>query len=399
MFNFIFRLLQNTFRKLLIKPNGLFAFAFAVAVAQPVPAPEFRVNGMRIDISYVYKMYPKKSMADVISEVITNSKKGSINTLFIYAFSSVYGAYYQTNYKFASVEKGFGIQNILKELTTAAKKNGIRVVAVVPINSFKEAWVKNPEWRVKDKKGRDYRPGKDIYPVSLWHPEFRKWVQGLYEDLLYRNPELDGLEALEPSVDYNWNKQADYNEVATQTFKSYYPDSPLGGNDWLFFRARGLTEVIAIMNASAHAAGKKSYVVHTWPAKSNGKLFTGSEIKEMTGLDIRGILTLEGASKLDYLVTELIWQQWAAEYGKKKFTAKWPQKAAKEVIEFVNHRSGVMIHVEPTPFKGKKGEVVPTLKEFAETLTSLRDLNVGVGVYDYNQIVKLNAWSILALSH
>ncbi len=383
----------------LTKPNRIFAFAFSVVLAQPLPAPEFKVSGMRIDISYVYKLYPKKNLNTVVSQIIENAKKGSINTLFIYAFSSVYGAYYQTNYKFASVEKGFGIQNIVKEVTTAAKKNGIRVVAVVPINNFKEAWEKNPEWRVKNKKGKDYLPGKDIYPVSVWHPEFRKWVQGLYEDLLYRHPDIDGLEALEPSVDFNWNKQADYNPVATAMFKSLYPDSPLGGDDWLFFRARGLTEVIATMNACAHQAGKKSYVVHTWPAKSNGKLYTGSEIKEMTGLDLRGILTLTGPSKLDYLVTELIWQQWAAEYGKQKFSEKWPQTAAKEVISFVNHRSGVMIHVEPTPFKGKKGEVVPTLKEFSDTLISLRDLNVGVGVYDYNQIVKLNAWSILALTN
>ncbi|MCC2678339.1 MAG: hypothetical protein K0R29_915 [Pseudobdellovibrio sp.] len=399
MFNLLLKLFDVVCGKFFTKPSKIFAFALAVAVVQPLPAPEFKVNGMRIDISYMYKLYPKKKVGEVVSEIIENSKKGSINTLFIYAFSSVYGAYYMTDYKFASVEKGFGIHNILKELTTAAKSNGIRVVAVVPINSFKEAWEKNPEWRVKDKKGRDYRPGKDIYPVSLWHPEFRKWVQGLYEDLLYRHPDLDGLEALEPSVDFNWNKQTDYNPVATATFKSFYPDSPLGGDDWLFFRARGMTEVIAIMNASARNAGKKSYVVHTWPAKSNGKLYTGSEIKEMTGLDIHGLLKLEGPSKLDYLVTELIWQQWAAEYGKKKFTAQWPKEAAKEVIKFVNHRSGVMIHVEPTPFKGKKGQVVPSLKEFSETLTSLRDLNVGVGVYDYNQIVKLNAWSVLALSN
>lgn len=399
MFNLLLKLLDIVIGEVLTKPNRLFAFAIAVLMSLPLRAPEFKVNGMRIDISYVYKLYPSKKIKEVVNEIIDNSKKGSINTLFIYAFSSVYGAFYLTDYKFSSVEQGYGIHNIFKEITVAAKKNGIRVVAVVPINNFKEAWEKNPEWRAKTKKGEDYLPGKNNYPLSLWHPEFRKWVQGLYEDLLYRNPDIDGLEALEPSVDINWDMQSDFNPVATQHFRQIYPLGRLGDSDWLFFRARGLTEVIAIMNASAHHAGKKSYLVHTWPAKANGNLFSGAEIKQNTGLDLKGVLTLKGLSKLDYLVTELIWQQWASEYGPKKFTEQWPKKAAKEVISFVNHRSGVMIHVEPTPFDGKRGQVAPSLKEFSETLMSLRDLNVGVGVYDYNQIVKLNAWSILALSN
>jgi hypothetical protein len=363
------------------------------------PAPEFKVSGMRVDISYIYKLYPYKNVKQVVSEIIENSKKGSINTLFIYAFSSVYGAFYMTDYKFASVEKGFGIYNIFKEITVAAKKNGIRVIAVVPINNFKEAWEKNPEWRAKTKSGADYIPGKDNYLLSLWHPEFRKWVQGLYEDLVYRNPDIDGLEALEPSVDINWDMQTDYNPVAIQKFHSVYPQAQLGDENWLFFRSRGLTEAIAVMNACAHAAGKKSYLVHTWPAKANGNLFSGAEIKKNTGLDLRTILGLKGPSKLDYLVTELIWQQWAAEYGLKKFSETWTKTAAKKVLEFVDHRSGVMIHVEPTPFRGAAGLVAPSLKEFTSTLVSLRELKVGVGVYDYSQIAKLKAWSILAFAN
>jgi hypothetical protein len=83
----------------------------------------------------------------------------------------------------------------------------------------------------------------------------------------------------------------------------------------------------------------------------------------------------------------------------KKFSESWTKKAAKKVVEFVDHRSGIMIHVEPTPFTGKSGFVAPSLKEFSSTLIALRDLKVGVGVYDYSQIVKLNAWSILAFAN
>jgi hypothetical protein len=395
MFNLLIQGLDDGL-KLFKQYSSIVIFTCILTFSVHAPAPHFKVNGMRVDVSYFYKLYPNKPIKEIINEIISNSKKASINTLFIYAFSSVYGAFYQTKYNHAPVEQGYGIHNIFKELTDAAKKNGIRVIAVVPINNFKAAWEQNPNWRAKTKAGLDYVPSPDFYMLSLWHPDFRKWVQGLYEDLLYRNPNVDGIEALEPVVDVNWDRESDYNAIATNKFYEIYPGSKLGDKNWVFFRARGLTEVIAIMNACAFHAKKKSYLVHTWPAKPNGELYTVNEIKKNTGLDLRTILTLTGPSKLNYLVTELIWQQWAAEYGLKNFSPKWPARKAVEVINFVNHRSGVMIHIEPTPFKGPIGLVTPSLKQFSETLSSLRSLNVGTGVYDYNQIVKLNAWSILS---
>ncbi len=335
-------------------------------------------------------------MAEIINEVLQNCSVGKVNTLFVYAYNTVYGAFYPTDYRHTIVENGFGQQNILKELTAAAKRRGMKVVGVVPINNFKAAWEQNPSWRAKKKDGTDYVPVANTYLLSTWHPEFRSWLTGFYDDLLTRNPEIDGLEAMEPSVDYKWNAETDYNPEATKIFTKLYPRAKNGDATWLKFRAQGMTDLIGMLGMAVHSHKKSSYLVQTWPVGEDGELVSSQFLRDNTGLDLDAILNMKGTKKLNYFAAELMWQQWAAEYGTDKFPVAWTRKASLEFIRYVNGRSEPIIHLELTPFHGTAGLVTPTRKQFAESLKSIQDLNVGLEVYDYNQIVQMQGLSDLA---
>ncbi len=358
-------------------------------------AQTFAVRGLRVDTSYFYTMYPALTQTQIANKVVSDAKAAGVNTLFLYAYNSVYGALYPTTYAQTIVESGYGRQNIFKEITTVAKTNGLKVVAVVPVNNFKTVWDANPAWRAKNKAGNDYIPFAGSYMLSAWHPDFRIWLKGFYENLLSLNPDIDGLEAVEPTIDFNWAKDADYNAVANQKFQSLYPAGILGDQSWLNFRAKGMTDLISILNNAASLYSKNSYLVQTWPAKPDGSLFSSAVIKDNIGLDFDGILSLTGTSKLKFLMAELMWQQWAAEYGPAQFPVSWTTQAAKTFISYVNGRSVALIHIEISPFTGAYGSITPTTAEFANTLLAIKDLNTGIDVYDYNQIATRNAWAQL----
>ena len=344
------------------------------------------VRGIRVDASYFYGMYSGLSAAQVSSQVVSKAKASGVNTLFVYAYNSVYGAFYPTTYGLTSVENGYGKINMFKELTTAAKASGMKVVAVVPVNNFKSVWDSKPAWRAKNKAGGDYRPFTDTYLLSAWHPEFRTWLRGFYQDLLSKNPDIDGIEAVEPTVDYFWAKDTDYNSVATQKYFALYPAGQLGDQNWVNFRAKGMTGLIYIMTSAAGAAYKNSYLVQTWPAKADRSLFSATVIKDNMGLDLNAILNFTGTRKLTYLMAELMWQQWAAEYGPANFPVTWTKQAATTFINFVGTRSTPLLHVEISPFAGSFTSITPTLQEFSNTLLAIKDLKLGIDVYDFNQI-------------
>lgn len=370
-------------------------FIFLILLSTLARAQESNIRGLRVDPSYFYNIYPGLSVTDVSNRVVSNAKLSGVNTLYIYAYNTVYGAYYQTSYNSTVVENGYGRLNILKELTATAKKNNMKVVAVVPVNNFKHLWSNNPGWRAKLKSGSDYIPAADMYLLSAWHPNFRSWLSGFYSDLISNNPDIDGIEAVEPFVDYRWAKESDYNSVSNTKFKNLYPKARLGDATWLKFRAQGLTDLIAILNSVAHSFNKSSFLVQTWTARSDGTLFSSDIMRDNIGLDINGILNLTDVKKLNFIMAELIWQQWAAEYGTLNFNPEWTRKASVEFINIVNARSTPLIHVEITPFMGSTGYTAPSLEEFSTTLKSIRDLNTGIDVYDYNQINNLNGWNAL----
>lgn len=396
MHNSILKKIKAAFvRKKVPLPLTIFLLSMLTLAGPHVFAQSSTLRGLRVDPAYFYSLYPGQSANTIANGVVSKAKANGVNTLFLYAYNSVYGAWYPTTYTNTSVEGGYGAVNIFKEITNVAKQNSMKVVGVVPVNNFKLVWDRNPSWRAKLRTGADYIPFTGTYMISTWHPDFRTWLNGFYRDLLAKNPDIDGIEAVEPTVDYFWNKASDYNATATQRFKAAYPYGVLGDQSWLNFRAQGMTDLMNIMNTAAHAYGKKSYLVQTWPVRSNGTLFTSQVIKDAIGLDFDGILNLTGASKLDYVMAELIWQQWAAEYGPALFTPAWGRTASQAFINYVGTRSIPLLHMEISPFTGSFTTIVPTLTEFANSLSAVKDLNVGIDVYDHAQIVQKNAWTQL----
>lgn len=370
--------------------------SFLTLASMQIADPVAKTRGLRIDTGYFYSLYPGLSVYEIVNKVISKASASGVNTLFIYAYNPVYGALYTTDYKYTSIEGGYGQENILKQLALEAKKYGLKVIACVPVNNFKEVWTQKPAWRAKTLNGADYFPADNMYLLSAWHPEFRRWLEGFYKDLLNKNPYIDGIEAVEPFIDYRWQKESDYNPVSNSKFKALYPSANLGDATWLNFRAQGLTDLIALLNSTASLYNKTSYLINTWPALPDGRLYPSVVIKDNSGLDLDGILRLRGNKKLKYLTAELMWQQWAAEYGPDKFPVSWTRQASLEFISYLGTKSTPLIHVEVTPFIGSSGDIVaPTLSEFQNTLISIRDLKVGVDVYDYSQIEYLGAWKEL----
>jgi hypothetical protein len=94
-------------------------------------------------------------------------------------------------------------------------------------------------------------------------------------------------------------------------------------------------------------------------------------------------------------MAELMWQQWSAEYALPLFNPQWTTQAAKDFTTFVGTRSKPLVHVEITNFNGAAQSRAPSSVEFSDTLKSIRNLNVGIDVYDQNQIEKAGLWDEL----
>lgn len=363
---------------------------------QQTSDPTNKIRGLRVDVGYFYNHYPAKTVAALAEELIAKASRSGVNTLFVYAYNSAYGAKYVTDYPFTTVEGGYGRLDILNHISLEAKRNGMKVVASVPANNFKSVWEKKSAWRAKTIDGLDYVPAENMYLLSAWHPEFRTWLAGFYRDLINKNPYIDGIEIVEPFIDYRWQRESDYNPLANARFKKQFPSGKLGDENWLLVRAQGLTDLIGIMNSAAHFYNKDSYLVHTWPAKADGKLISYDAVRDNIGLDIEGLLKLKGNKTLDYLSTELMWQQWAAQFGGEHFDPKWTEKTALEFIKSLNSRTKPIIHVEVSSFTGENGVIVkPTPEEFVATLEAIRNLNAGIDIYDYNQIENAGLWDEL----
>ena len=358
-------------------------------------APELR--GLRVDPSYFYELYADHSAADIARKVLDEAEEAHVNTIYLYAYNSQNGAFYHTDYPMTEVEFHLGRQNIFAEIYNLALQRGFKVVACLAIFDFKVAWQQNPSWRSKVLNGEDYKPFAHAYLLSTWHPEFRNWFRGFIADLAVRYPKLHAIEAIEPTVDAFWMKQADFNPVANNEFFRQYPQGQLGDTNWKKVRARGVTDLLAIMAEEAHRQNIQVGVVQTWPAKPNAELYSNDEVRDRIGYNLDEILNLQGYQKMDFVIGEFLWQQWAAEYGTGLFTPEWTTRVAHEFIQFVNLRSQPIIHVEISPWQGESSTVTPTDTEFYQTLLAIKDFASGIDVYDHSQIKSRDAWDELSV--
>lgn len=356
-------------------------------------------RGIRLDPAYFYSSHNGQSAEDIAENVVSELKQSGVNTLYLYAYNSIYGAYYATNYSHTVVENGYGLQNIFTAVTNEAEQQGLDVIAVVPLNNFKHAWLANSNWRVKQAGNVDYTPLADTYLLSASSSEFRSWYGGFIDDLISRHPHIDGVEAVEPTLDYMWNQAPDHNPAALSLFSTLHPSESVGSVAWKNFRSEQFLNLIAYFNQRVHSHSKRSYLVHTWTVQSNGHLYPSNTLKDNTGFDFIGVTKLDGEFKTDVLVVEFIWQQWRSEYGSSTFDPHWVVDIGNECIQAVNNAGGhsnLVLHVEISNFNGNSGSVTPSHAEFQQTLEWAKTLDKGISVYDYNQIKTKNAFSELA---
>ncbi|WP_413581299.1 hypothetical protein [Bdellovibrio sp. HCB288] len=356
--------------------------------------PEMR--GLRVDPSYFYELYPEKTAPEIAQLVVHKAMQAHVNTLFLYAYVSNHGAFYPTDYPLTTVETHFGEKNIFNEIYTLARAHDFHVVAVINVTDNKSVWDARPEWRSKTPNGGDYKPMSQTYILSAWHPEYRQWLQGFVKDLTDKFPHLYAVEAVEPTVDCFWRLEADFNPEANKAFFARHPDGQLGDKNWLVMRAEGVTDLLGIMAEVSHAKGIKAGVVQTWPALADGSLSTPEQIRDDVGFDLNGILNLQGAKKMDFVVGELLWQQWRGEFGNPVFNPAWTLPAALEFKELVANRSEVVIHIEISTWHGQHSSVTPNLAEFQESLEVISKEIPHIDVYDYSQIENRHAWNALA---
>lgn len=355
-----------------------------------VAANAQQIRSIRVDPGYLYDTHSGQTASNMAVNVVRDLKYMGINTVFLYAYNHVYGAWYPTTYAHTAVEPDLGRNNIFGAITKEAKAQGLKVVAIMPVNNFKHVWLAQPSWRSKKQDGSDYKPDSNSYMMSAWHDSYKSWFRGLLRDFLAKNPNVDGIEAVEGQV-VTWGSAADYNPVATQKFKSTYPGYALGGTTWKKHRARGLTLLHAALAEEAHAKYKKAFVVQTWSAKPDGSLMASYDIRQGCGFDFDGIMNLTGTSKPDYMQAELMWQQWKAEYGSSVFTPTWTETAGKKFVSNVAGRVKPIVHIEISNFSGSAGYTSPTISQFQQNVQAAENVGVAVDIYDYNQIKTRNA--------
>lgn len=365
-----------------------------VALAQTTP-----VRGLRFDPGYVYDdpQLAGKSVQQIAAIAAQNVKNAGFNTIFLFAYSPYYGAFYKTTYSMTNMEGGLGTGDFTTALINEAHARGVRVIADLPMNNFYKVWQAKPTWRMKKKTGADYRPYSDLYPLSIFHPEFKTWYTGFINDFLAKHPNIDGIEAFEPQLDFNWNNGADYNAEANKKFYATYPSGTLGSAQWETVQSNEVISYLGNFFGLAKAKGKEGHVVQTWTAQSNGALMSAATLSKAIGFNFLGFNVLPANQRPSYIQGEFMWAQWKAEYGGSIFNPDWIKTAANSFLTQMNALAQpAIVHTELSEFSGSAGTIRPTGTQFLQELKTLRAMNVNFDVYDYAQVAELNLWSGIA---
>lgn len=372
----------------------LTVFSVNIALAQTAP-----VRGLRFDPGYVYDdpQLAGKTVQQIAATAAQNVKNAGFNTIFLFAYSPYYGAFYNTTYNMTNVEGSMGKGNFTTALINEAHARGIKVIADLPMNNFYKVWSAKPTWRMKKKNGYDYRPYSDLYLLSIFHPEFRAWYTGFVNDFLAKHPNIDGIEAFEPQLDFNWNNAADYNPEANKKFYAKYPTGTLGSANWESVQTAEVISHLGNFFGLAKAKGKEAHVVQTWTAQSNGALLSAASLSKAIAFNFLGFNALPLNQRPTYIQGEFMWAQWASEYGGTVFNPDWIKSAATSFLSQMNTLAQpAIVHTELSEFSGSYGTVRPTSTQFLQELKTLRSMNVNFDVYDYAQVSEMNLWSGIA---
>jgi len=362
----------------------------ALEPVREVPSRPF-LTGVTLDPwSYTGQGIAAETLAEALAERYSRNR---VNTVFFYAYNVHEGAAYRTRYRGASTSE-WGQQDLLGHLLEACRARGIRVVAWLYSGRDRGMWLAHPQWRERTVDGTEYNPLRlhATYFLCPRNPEVRSWFSGLVRDLAHRYPTLDGVELCEPLVNW-WGAQACYCDVCRREFAAAHPNHPLGGPEWLRYRAEGLTEFLSQCVQAISDEGPDTYLMTISDAWSNGAILSPRRQADESGLDIDALLDKEHAP--DWVNFELIWQQWAAIYGTEVFNTGWAEETAEQLMRRVEGRARVVFHVELTDF----GSQQMTPAKIAETISRVSVARPdGIECYHSGAADSKAAWSVLKQS-
>ncbi len=358
-----------------------------------------KLKGLRVDPGYMTLTVPDPLVA--AKAVIHDCLNYGVNTIFVFAFSPVYGAYYFTNYLGSWPHPKYGANasnNFLGQLIPLAHQNGLKVVASFLMNQYQNIAQAHPAWRMLRGNGQPYQVaiGNDIVtPLCAWHPDYRTWFQGLITDVTTRFPQLDGIEACEGNVAQGFEQDQtapDYNPVAIQNFLTNHPGARIGDKTWKQHRADGMSGLHQLLlTAVRRLPNALAYVINgtvTSPFNTTN-LMSFDDYATGCGFDWRAVRT----QGFDVVIQEAIWQQleWNAELlgtPAGTFTPTWTSSAVGQFATMMPGPKPVkMAHVEVTPFSiGSRIVITPTPAQFKIALAAALNGSQGATVYSYSQL-------------
>ncbi len=332
-----------------------------------------------------------KRLAEMLAERFS---RNGVNTVFFYAYNVDEGAAYRTRYRGASVSE-WGRQDLLAHVLEACHERKIGVVAWMYSGRDRGMWERHPEWRERTRDGRAHNPLRlhAAYFLCTRNPEVRRWYGGLLRDLGRRYPTLDGIELCEPVV--NWfGDQACYCDVCREGFAKAHPGESLGGAVWRDFRAGGMTEFLSQCMRVIAEQGIDSYIMTISDALDNGAILSPRRQAEESGFDLEALL--DGPYPPDWLNFEIIWQQWAAIYGREVFNERWAEETARRLVRRTDGRAGVVLHVELTDFGSQRMRPADIAATIERVETARAD---GIECYHAAAIDRKRAWPVLKRSY
>jgi len=350
-------------------------------VARPEPAAPLArawaqegVRAVRFDASYYYGR--GQSARQLAEELVDSWADKGVNLVYFYAYNRVYGARYATRHP-GNIMEDYGRQDLLGHMLRAAERRGIRVVAWLYGVQHKQMWEAHPEWRQKRRDGADYRPDADSYFLCVRNPEVMRWWAGFLDDLLSRYPALAGVDMAEPQVEL-WGQETCYCDHCREQFARAHPGAQPGGEEWRSFRAEGLTQILLATTRAARRLGMESHVTTVFTARPDGSLMASREVRDATGFDLEALLA--SADRPEVIQAELIWQQWAAEYGGRGvFGPEWTTRAVRDAKRMVAGRARLICHLEVTDF----GAGALDAGALARTVAAaVKGEPYGIGIYD-----------------
>lgn len=372
---------------------GLLCFILVLFLTGLLEAKALPVkHSIRLDPGRLYELYDfsRHDMSVVAETVAQDIASSGFSRVFVFAYSPLYGAFFQTKYPQTEVENFLGQGNFLKLFVSAAQNRKLDIVFSIPINNYETPWTLNPHWRVKNSSGKDYKPDAQSHYLSASSLEYRQWFLGLTESILKDFPGIQGLEALEPHVDLYWTQQSDFHEDALKAFKSQFPKSQPGSPDWWQFRSQELTGLLGLFFQRINQNQKESHVVQTWPAQQSGNLISAQNLRDLIGLDFVALQSLPSEKRPQFIQIQLLWQQWKAQFGTPNFNPEWVKTATLQLQDFFKSppetSTNLILHIEKSEFKGPRGTIKPSKQEFLSNLRHSVEINLPVDVYDYTQL-------------